>query len=141
PRPPSPPPTIICLPLRRRPSASPFRPSRRTERRGLRSERRLLRRQLELLQLARDLLQEVGLFAIRQEGALEAADDQLLEVVEREAVVLVAQEQLFRNGRVGDQPIVGVDGHAQAVIEIKRQRVRREVGGGGGLDVGRQAAL
>src|SRR5262245_11501986 len=64
---------------------------------------------LKTVQLLRDDLQEIDLFTIWHERALESGHEDLLDALERPAVVLVAEPELLRHGRVGDDPIVGVD--------------------------------
>ncbi len=53
----------------------------------------------------------------------------------------VRQVELARYGGVRDQAVVGVDGHAQAEVEVQLERVAGEVAHGSGLDVAGRAAL
>ena len=45
------------------------------------------------------------------------------------------------DGRVGDEAVVGVDGHAEAEVHVELERVAREIADGARLHVRRGAAL
>ena len=60
----------------------------------------------------------------RPERRLEAGHDHALDVAQGHAHLRVHQPQLLRHGGVGDEAVVGVDGHAQAEVEVELERVR-----------------
>jgi len=55
----------------------------------------------------------------RQKRGLEPVDDHAMNVVAVEAHLSVAKPQLARDGGVRDEPIVGVDRHAQSEVVVK----------------------
>jgi hypothetical protein len=88
-----------------------------------------------------DLPQELALSPVGDERALEALHEDDLEVLEREAELLVGDEQLIGHGGVGDQPVVSVQRHADAEVIEQPQRVMPQVADDAGLQVARQADL
>jgi hypothetical protein len=60
---------------------------------------------------------------------------------QRPAVVLVAEVELARHRGVRHQPVVGVDRHAQAVVDVEVDRMRLPAGGRAGLHVRRRTDL
>jgi hypothetical protein len=78
---------------------------------------------------------------IRQERALEPVEHHLAQLGEVEVQLRVEQVQLLRHGRVGDEPVVGVDRDARPEVEVELQRVLARLAHRARLHVGRRAAL
>jgi hypothetical protein len=72
----------------------------------------------------------------RQKRGLEAVDDHAVNVVTVEAHLSMAKPQLARDSGVRDEPIVGVDRHAQSEVVIELERMGSQILDGSGLHVG-----
>jgi len=75
---------------------------------------------------------------MREERALESADDDFLIIADIKIEVLVRQHVFFCQRRVGDQPVVCIQRDAQTVIEIKLERMRSIVFHATGVNIARQ---
>ena len=78
---------------------------------------------------------------IGQEGALEAVDDEPLDLVGAEAERARGELDLVRHRGVRHEPVVGVHGDAQALAEVDAERMLLDVLHRAGLQVRGQAHL
>ena len=85
--------------------------------------------------------QRPRLVGVGQERALEAVDDDALELVGAEPEGARGQRDLPRHRGGRDQPRVGVERHPQPRAEVTAERVGGEAPGGPGLHVRGQAHL
>ena len=92
-------------------------------------------------ELVADLPQVLLFYVKGEKRALEAAEDDLLDVGQSEPELGVAQPELAAHGGVRNQPVVGVDGDPQAQIFVELQGVAREIANGARLHVRRRATL
>ena len=76
-----------------------------------------------------------------EKGTLEAIDDNVLDVHEREIEGLSCKPKFIGHSSIGHQAIIGVDGYSDSEVIIKSERMNTDIRASLGLNVASEADL